>query len=693
MSNKLYNKFILIGILVLLIGIGIIPAFAGNNNSQEISSLTFYTFDRTGTRKCKVELPTVVVEDISFLFEELKNKITSDPFSDETKFLKNDFVEILDANGFITQGLSKDDVFSLLNPRWLQRIGNNNPFAKVNIPHSKISTFVDNFIPGPFSHSGSAFFCSMAGGGSGMLFPPIMLPRPRLVTVWVAYLDAVSIASNLYTGYGFAAGGPQFGMALGFWGVGLSFAYPGEPAVFGFGGYALAASVMAEYVEHYPPNRVPIISEENPSDGVWDVPVSLSELSFRISDADGDRMSYSVTTVPDIGGGSDSGVGDGVYSVPVSGLEFDKMYSWTVRVSDGTETVEKKFGFITEVGPPFDPFGEGWFYRKQITINHSQVAGDLSDFPVLISLTDVDLRDKAQIDGDDILFMDGSGVANRLFHEIELFNGSTGELVCWVNVPSLLSGGDSVLYLYYGNSDCDSQQYPERIWDSDFIHVWHLGDSLFDSAGFDDGNNRGTSIVSGKIGEARDFERDEKDYIDFGDMLQPGDSSLTTISWEGWVKPELQDIILITKYDTSGSDYVSYHLDFRQGGKFGIWSASAWGVTTQGMTDNSYSNIGEWIYLTATFELGGKNDLNSFINGNEVDFTQTTNSANVMNNIPVTDELGRCRYETSTVYTDGIFDEIRWSKVLRSNDWIKTSYNTMKDPSSFYGVGPEESYQ
>ena len=175
-----------------------------------------------------------------------------------------------------------------------------------------------------------------------------------------------------------------------------------------------------------------------------------------------------------------------------------------------------------------------------------------------------------------------------------------------------------------------------------------------------------------------------------GDMEQPGDGSLTTMTWEGWIKPESQDIRLMTKYDTSGTDYVSYTMDFRYGGKFDIWVASGWGVTTRGMTDDSYSVIGEWIYLTATFNLGGINDLNALINGYEVAFTQSTSSANVMNDIAVTDDIGRVRLETSTDYTDGIFDEIRWSKVVRSDAWISTSYNTMNDPSSFFSVGPEE---
>ena len=62
-----------------------------------------------------------------------------------------------------------------------------------------------------------------------------------------------------------------------------------------------------------------------------------------------------------------------------------------------------------------------------------------------------------------------------------------------------------------------------------------------------------------------------------------------------------------------------------------------------------------------------------------------------MKNIPVTDDLGRCRYEQGTGYADAVIDEVRWSKTIRDDAWISTSYNTMNDPLSFFNVGPEES--
>ncbi len=79
--------------------------------------------------------------------------------------------------------------------------------------------------------------------------------------------------------------------------------------------------INAENIDYVgPPNQAPVISDENPSNGAMNIPISLNELSFRISDFERNRMDYVVSTSPDIGSGSGVNKRDGVYKVPVSGL-------------------------------------------------------------------------------------------------------------------------------------------------------------------------------------------------------------------------------------------------------------------------------------------------------------------------------------------------------------------------------------
>jgi len=79
----------------------------------------------------------------------------------------------------------------------------------------------------------------------------------------------------------------------------------------------------------------------------------------------------------------------------------------------------------------------GWKYVRKIEINHDMVEDDLTGFPVLISIdSDSNLSIEAQDNGYDIVFTNDSG--SQLNHEIELFNGTTGELIAWVNAKSHL---------------------------------------------------------------------------------------------------------------------------------------------------------------------------------------------------------------------------------------------------------------
>ena len=128
----------------------------------------------------------------------------------------------------------------------------------------------------------------------------------------------------------------------------------------------------------------------------------------------------------------------------------------------------------------FKPSSSSWAYKKLITIDYTKVSATLTDFPVLVSVTDVDLKDSdnggpIQPDGDDILFIKTDGT--KLSHEIEKYDGSTGQLAAWVKIPSLSSSTDTEFFLYYGNSSCSSQQDATNVWDSNYKGVWHLNEN------------------------------------------------------------------------------------------------------------------------------------------------------------------------------------------------------------------------
>ena len=150
------------------------------------------------------------------------------------------------------------------------------------------------------------------------------------------------------------------------------------------------------------------------------------------------------------------------------------------KSEDTDNQISEQVNYLNQFGDPAPlDIGDSWWnpdwhYRIMININHTFVDANsgLNNFPVLINITDSNLSNHAQFDGDDIAFADYNG--NKLNHEIEFYDGNTGELVSWVNVTALSGDEDTELYLYYGNTDAFNQENPEGVWDSSYRLVQHL---------------------------------------------------------------------------------------------------------------------------------------------------------------------------------------------------------------------------
>lgn len=652
------------------------------NTSTQTGTITCYMFGNTGGRKQDVVLST---DEATLIFEQLKelnSEMTRNPYSKKTQDLKISFVNMLDEKGLLTNKVSKETYLSVLNPKWVKRLQ---------------STEKRPSLPQPFASRGTSIFCSMGGEGSGLLLPMFLLPRPRIAMLWLG--SGLSSATNMLTSRGYVAEGAQAGLTLGFMGIGLSYSLPGY-SLYGFIGYALLATTTAQYVEHYPPNRAPVISDVQPVNGASDVPLTESKLQFRIQDEDGDLMSYSVTTEPDIGSASGNLKPFGVYTIPISGLQNDKIYRWTIEVTDGKDTTTQTSRFFTQTRPPFDPFIEGWTYRKEITIDHTQVQGNLTNFPILVNVIDTELRDKAQEDGDDILFMENKGVATKLNHEIDSFNGVTGAMIAWVKIPMVSSTEDTHLYMYYGNSSSTAQQSPEKVWNTDFMAVWHLNknptEGVFDSTIYDNdgtayGSMSSSNLIEGKVGKCLQFDG-VNDYLTIPDSTSLKQSEVTLLCWlnvaPGYTNFEGREYILGKRCDDSFSnqDTVSYGMKYLD---------NCMGAVAE-KNDNSQTfakypaELGNWYYTAMTYD-SSTNQIDYYQDGILRDSLNHGQSLRYTDPIDFIMAAGHIK-EGSTLnyWVDCKIDEVWIADTNLGPGWISTTFTNQNNPSSFLSLGPEE---
>jgi len=316
----------------------------------------------------------------------------------------------------------------------------------------------------------------------------------------------------------------------------------------------------------------PILSDEYPYDGAIGLKLD-SVLSITVNDSQADNMDVVFWT--NASGswqiiGSNMSVGNGTYTQTTSNMDqYAESYCWSVNATDATGNWTNQTFCFTTMYEPGAWWDGNWLYRKEIVIDHTLVDENLTNFPVLIAnSSDVDLALHAQDSGDDIVFTDYSGV--KLNHEIELFNGTSGELVAWVNVTSLSADVDTVLYLYYGNSFCSNQENIVGTWSDDYQLVQHLKETSglhYDSTSY--GNN-GTNVGSdpdgvGKIDGCNVFDGAD-DYVNCGDDSSLSMSDKMTIS--AWFNPDslaasTVDHCIINKGDTH--QVANYQFDINNG--------------------------------------------------------------------------------------------------------------------------------
>jgi len=349
------------------------------------------------------------------------------------------------------------------------------------------------------------------------------------------------------------------------------------------------------------------------------------------------------------------------------------------NTSTGGETVLLSANLLGAA--PFTPpgwYSSSWLFRKKITIRGSQVTGSHTDFPVLIYLVDGDLQFDALAGGNDILFTSWDGTT-RIPHEIEFFNKQSGSLTAWVKVPSLTSGVDTVIYVYYDNPGASSQQDPANVWTNGYAGVWHLNSSFADSTSHAyNGVNTATTDQGGQIGRARGFDGTGNQYITISGLL----GSPATVTMSAWAR--------LTAADTLGSelasmgDNVSVRINHPTDKTFGFYrNSTEWPRTLSGVTVTTAT----WHHIVYIANPAANSE--AFYIDGELKKTTGYGIEAIVYQPSLNTIIGKHPLGTSWDF-NGIIDEVRVSSTARSQDWIATEYTNQNNPAGFITISTEQ---
>ncbi len=357
---------------------------------------------------------------------------------------------------------------------------------------------------------------------------------------------------------------------------------------------------------------------------------------------------------------------------------------------------------LSFIGPNIASADPGWYdvnwqHRKKITIHAANVSATLNNFPLLINLAaDSDLAADAQDDGDDILFT-ASDETTKLSHEIEKFNGVTGELAAWVKIPTLSSVTDTDIYMYYGNAGAGNQQNANGVWDSNFKMVQHLEESAGGPNAITDSTSNGnhgtdyntpTFGATGRIDGAITLTKASSEYIQLpasNTILNSGNFTVeawfnTTTNHPVYGVGAMEGRIVNLHRQATASTAVSLYVEQDMIGLlYYTGAAHVW----LKYTVNYYDGVNHHIAVTHDT---ASNTYRLYFDGVQV--ATENNPFGSVGTFPAF--IGAHDNTVGQRYFDGTVDEVRISDTYRSADWIITSYKNQVNPAGFYQVGAEQ---
>jgi RHS repeat-associated protein len=338
----------------------------------------------------------------------------------------------------------------------------------------------------------------------------------------------------------------------------------------------------------------------------------------------------------------------------------------------------------------------GYQYRRAIVLSHAQVPNtDQADFPVLISGVYSYLATIANgglvqnSSGFDIVFSSDPQGGSRLDHEIDTYDPTTGTVNFWVRVPTLSHAVDTIIYLFYGNSNItSSQENKPGVWRNSYAAVWHFGSSTNlspadSTANANNGTNHGVVVATGKFGGAGSFDGTGNTYLRI-----PSSNSFkpAVITMEAWVKmtgaTTWPDIFSLD-YRADGSwnpPYQAYALDFYNNTLEPRLDVSVDSGQVAWNGPNSIATS-QWTHVVGTYD---GNNMIVYANGSQVVTAAETGPITYGTSQDL--DIGTRSPYTTAEAVNGLIDEARISTVARSADWIATEYANQSSPSTFYTV-------
>jgi hypothetical protein len=206
--------------------------------SEITTSVSLCVFTRTGPVKQDIIVSSRQATELYQLLLHIEKEGSAHPFSARTRQLKQEFITALQATTSVSHEIIRA-AKAVTPPAWTGVHPQLSICEKTPSAHLINTTNITRYL------------CSIGSEGVGSAFPPIMIPRPRIVCLWAGLSDSSTSIISFWPLGAATITGYQVGLAAGFIGVGAAFASPSSPSYVLYG-YALMIRVSGEHIEEFP---------------------------------------------------------------------------------------------------------------------------------------------------------------------------------------------------------------------------------------------------------------------------------------------------------------------------------------------------------------------------------------------------------------------------------------------------------
>jgi len=339
-------------------------------------------------------------------------------------------------------------------------------------------------------------------------------------------------------------------------------------------------------------------------------------------------------------------------------------------------------------------YASSWLRGEKITIQSSKVGATLTDFPVMIDSSNVDLEifTLAKSDGGDIRITtnnsapDAGGIEVPV--DIERFDTVNSVMIIWFKGSSISSTVDTDFWIWYDNSAATlplatAIYGSQNVW-TGYDAVYHMKEqptsNITDATGGTSltpgGTMTTTDRVDGKVGFAIDFDGVD-DHLSRGSAIIDNASAYTISAW-------------LKTSTTNNSKVVAEGKtsNFRPLTVFSVNEESLNGMSFEQrddalvsvFADNSTVTMNDNTWHYAVGVQTNKSSREIFVDGaSRATDTATIGTLTAMNTFTI------AAIERASVsnFFQGLIDEVRIKLGTLSSSWISTEYNNQNSPSTF----------